>query len=60
MPLYIIRRQDQEMWLKRLSPLLWSPRAKALPFRTESEAKRVAGKLPNCIVEPVEPGDLVP
>jgi hypothetical protein len=58
MPLYVIRRAGQEMWLKRLSPLLWSPRDNAMPFVSESEAKRTAAKFPNCIVEKIDSCDL--
>ena len=58
MPLYVIRRAGQEMWLKRLSPLLWSPRENALPFVSESEARRAATKFPDCIVEKIESRDL--
>jgi hypothetical protein len=60
MLLYVIRRKDQEMWLKRLQPLLWSPRENAMPFRTQGEAQRVAARFPGCIVEKVESGDPAP
>ena len=58
MPFYVIRRNDHEMWLKRLAPLLWSPRANAMMFVSLSEAKRTAAKLPSCTVEEIDPRDL--
>jgi hypothetical protein len=57
MLLYVIRREGQEMWLKRLQPLLWSPRHNALPFRTRSEAERIAASFRQCIVEEIETRD---